>query len=125
MKQRREEEKGRVKGELHDELPEVKGFSEHNIKRTVQFAREYPSAFLTVPRIGQPVVAQLPGPQVSIPKLKETHAATQRDFKAFAESIAQARVVCHARGSPAVYKAQARNAREDGRGTLPRLRFGL
>lgn len=52
----------RLARDLHNELPEVKGFSERNIKLMLQFAREYPSAFPTAPRIGQPAVAQLPDP---------------------------------------------------------------
>lgn len=49
----------RLAQDIRNELPEVKGFSERNIKLMVQFYREYPSLFLTV-AIGQPVVAQLP-----------------------------------------------------------------
>lgn len=45
----------RLAHDLHNELPELKGFSERNIKRMVQFAREYPDLFL----IGPPAVAQL------------------------------------------------------------------
>lgn len=45
--------------DLRNELPELKGFSERNIKLMVQFAREYPDLF----RIGQPPVAQLPSPE--------------------------------------------------------------
>src|SRR5438094_763711 len=50
----------RLARELRNELPEVKGFSERNIKLMVQFAHEYPSAFAPSPAIGQPAVAQLP-----------------------------------------------------------------
>ena len=50
---------------------------------------------------------------------------TQRGVEMFEESIAQARIIRHARESRAVCKTQARNASEDGRETLPRLRFGL
>jgi predicted nuclease of restriction endonuclease-like (RecB) superfamily len=50
----------RLARELRNELPEVKGFSERNIKLMVQFAREYPDAFAPSPPIGQPAVAQLP-----------------------------------------------------------------
>lgn len=49
----------RLAGELRNELPELKGFSERNIKLMVQFAHEYPAAFPSDP-IGQPAVAQLP-----------------------------------------------------------------
>lgn len=45
----------RLARDLHNELPELKGFSERNIKLMVQFYRCYPDAFL----IGQPPVAQL------------------------------------------------------------------
>jgi predicted nuclease of restriction endonuclease-like (RecB) superfamily len=50
----------RLARELKNELPEVKGFSERNIKLMVQFAHEYPDAFAVSPAIGQPAVAQLP-----------------------------------------------------------------
>jgi hypothetical protein len=36
--------------ELHNELPELKGFSERNIKRMLAFYREYPSPDLIVPQ---------------------------------------------------------------------------
>jgi predicted nuclease of restriction endonuclease-like (RecB) superfamily len=49
----------RLSRELRNELPELKGFSERNIKLMVQFAREYPDAFVPSPSIGQPAVAQL------------------------------------------------------------------
>jgi predicted nuclease of restriction endonuclease-like (RecB) superfamily len=45
----------RLARDLHNELPELKGFSERNLKLMVQFAREYPALF----PIGQPPVAQL------------------------------------------------------------------
>jgi len=45
----------RLAGDLHNELPEVKGFSERNLKLMTQFYREYSS----LKSIGQPVVAQL------------------------------------------------------------------
>lgn len=53
----------RLARDLHNELPEHKGFSERNLKLMVQFAREYPALFA----IGQTAVAQLnqpngPGP---------------------------------------------------------------
>ncbi len=49
----------RLAKDLHNELPEEKGFSERNIKLMVQFFREYPTLFGS-PAIGQPPVAQLP-----------------------------------------------------------------
>ena len=57
----------RLARDLHNELPEIKGFSERNIKLMVQFAREYPAAFSATagtPLIGQLVVAQLPGTEI-------------------------------------------------------------
>jgi hypothetical protein len=50
----------RLARELHNELPDLKGFSERNIKLMVQFASAYPHAFPTPDVIGQPAVAQLP-----------------------------------------------------------------
>ncbi|MFI5386881.1 MAG: PDDEXK nuclease domain-containing protein [Fimbriimonadales bacterium] len=50
----------RLARELRNELPEVKGFSERNIKLMVQFAHEYRDAFAPSPAIGKPAVAQLP-----------------------------------------------------------------
>jgi len=49
----------RLAKDLHNELPEEKGFSERNIKLMVQFFREYPTLFVST-AIGQPPVAQLP-----------------------------------------------------------------
>lgn len=46
----------RLSRDLRNELPEVKGFSERNIKLMVQFYREYPSLF----PFGQRAVAQFP-----------------------------------------------------------------
>ncbi len=46
----------RLSRDLHNELPEHKGFSERNIKRMLRFYREYPGEFVKVP---QPV-AQIP-----------------------------------------------------------------
>ena len=47
---------------LKNELPDLKGFSERNIKLMVQLASEYPHAFPTPDSIGQPPVAQLAVP---------------------------------------------------------------
>lgn len=47
----------RLAADLHAEFPELKGFSERNIKRMLAFAREYPGLFPIMP----PAVAQLPG----------------------------------------------------------------
>jgi hypothetical protein len=49
----------RLATDLQNELPEVKGFSERNLKRMVQFFREYASLFT----IGPPPVAQLAEPR--------------------------------------------------------------
>ncbi|MBF0626924.1 MAG: hypothetical protein HQL91_01745 [Magnetococcales bacterium] len=48
----------RLARDLRNELPEVKGFSDRNIKLMVQFFRVYPDLF-ELSSIGQPVVAQL------------------------------------------------------------------
>jgi len=47
----------RLAADLKNELPELKGFSERNLKRMVHFANEYPLLF----SIGPPAVAQLQG----------------------------------------------------------------
>ncbi|TVS09387.1 MAG: DUF1016 domain-containing protein [Planctomycetaceae bacterium] len=49
----------RLARELRNELPEVKGFSERNIKLMVQFAQEYPAGIGDRDLIGQPAVAQM------------------------------------------------------------------
>ncbi len=46
----------RLARDIGNELPDVKGFSERNLKRMVQFFHEYPALF----EIGPPPVAQLP-----------------------------------------------------------------
>jgi len=45
----------RLSRDLHNEIPEIKGFSERNLKRMIRFFREYPELISIVP---QPV-AQL------------------------------------------------------------------
>ena len=47
----------RLSKDLRNELPEIKGFSERNLKRMIRFYREYPFLCLEVPQ----AVAQLPG----------------------------------------------------------------
>lgn len=51
----------RLARDITNALPEVKGFSERNLKRMVQFAAEYPS----LRAIGPPAVAQLGGENIS------------------------------------------------------------
>jgi predicted nuclease of restriction endonuclease-like (RecB) superfamily len=48
----------RLAQDLHNELPDLKGFSERNLKLMVQFAGEYPALF------GQPPVAELAVAQI-------------------------------------------------------------
>lgn len=48
----------RLAHDIRNDLPEVKGFSERNIKLMVQFFHEYPALFAAA-SIGQPPVAQL------------------------------------------------------------------
>jgi hypothetical protein len=50
----------RLAQDIRNELPELKGFSERNIKLMVQFFRTYPTLFANDADFGQPVVAQLP-----------------------------------------------------------------
>jgi len=61
----------RLAKDLHNELPDVKGFSERNIRLMVQFAREYPNAFPSGPQIRQPVVAKLPGTRTGQPPVAQ------------------------------------------------------
>lgn len=56
---------------LRNELPEVKGFSERNIKLMVQFVQEYPDAFGGAMPIGQPAVAQLGGTEIGQPPVAQ------------------------------------------------------
>ncbi len=55
----------RLARDLHNELPEIKGFSERNIDLMVQFAGEYPDLF----PISQPLVAKLEHPTNMLPVL--------------------------------------------------------
>lgn len=48
----------RLAQDIHNELPEQKGFSERNLKLMVQFFRTYPTLFVQAAAIGQPAVAQ-------------------------------------------------------------------
>jgi predicted nuclease of restriction endonuclease-like (RecB) superfamily len=50
----------RLARDLHNELPELKGFSERNLKLMTQFHRAYPALFVADEAIGQPPVAQSP-----------------------------------------------------------------
>ncbi len=58
----------RLARELRNELPEIKGFSERNIKSMLAFHRAYsdPSAFV------QQAVAQMPGKRISPPPTART-----------------------------------------------------
>lgn len=47
----------RLATDLKNELPEIKGFSERNLKRMIRFYREYPELGSFVPQ----AVAQMPG----------------------------------------------------------------
>jgi predicted nuclease of restriction endonuclease-like (RecB) superfamily len=57
----------RLATDLLNDLPEVKGFSERNLKRMVQFFREYPSLFSIGPRpvaqLAEPPFTDAKGPQ--------------------------------------------------------------
>ena len=46
----------RLSRDIHNDLPEIKGFSERNLKRMIRFYREYPSLVEKVPQ----AAAQLP-----------------------------------------------------------------
>ncbi len=59
----------RLSRELHNELPDLKGFSERNIKLMVQFSSEYPGAFAAGEPIGQPPVAQLAKGQLPVAQI--------------------------------------------------------
>lgn len=63
----------RLSKDLHNELPEIKGFSERNIKLMVQFYREYPVMF----SIGQLPVAQLEAKGMTVKEQDDT-ALVQR-----------------------------------------------
>ncbi len=43
----------RLSRDLHNELPEIKGFSESNLNRMVRFYREYPALIPILPRLWQ------------------------------------------------------------------------
>jgi len=61
----------RLARELHNELPELKGFSERNIKRMLAFYRAYPSA----EAVGPQLAAQLP----ATPKVPQAVALLLKD----------------------------------------------
>lgn len=66
----------RLARELHNEIPDLKGFSERNIKLMVQFASEYPDGFSAPEAIGQPAVAQStgdPSGQLPVARLPWAH----------------------------------------------------
>ena len=51
----------RLSRDIRNELPEIKGFSERNLKRMIRFCREYPALLSKVPQ----AVALLDGPEDS------------------------------------------------------------
>ncbi len=59
----------RLAAELHNELPEIKGFSERNIKRMLAFYREYPrpeeSVLLAAPETSVPSKVPQPAAQIA------------------------------------------------------------
>lgn len=55
----------RLARDIRNELPEVKGFSERNIKRMLAFAREYPTLSPIVPHAAAQLAASAKGPQVA------------------------------------------------------------
>lgn len=57
----------RLARDLHNELPEEKGFSERNIKRMLAFYRLYPQAALDAELVPQPVAQPAPPAQVPQP----------------------------------------------------------
>lgn len=59
----------RLARDLHNELPEIKGLSERNIKSMTQFFRAYPDVFA----IGQQAVAQLPSSLIAEYALRDVH----------------------------------------------------
>jgi hypothetical protein len=71
----------KLAGDLHNDLPEIKGFSARNMRRMIQFHQEYPGLFSIWP----PPVAQLPGLSsdgaiwpLPVAKLKNRPAAVQK-----------------------------------------------
>jgi predicted nuclease of restriction endonuclease-like (RecB) superfamily len=61
----------RLASELHNELPQIKGFSERNIGRMIAFYRSYPDPAVILPQ----VVAKLPDPSnlpLAVAKLKDS-----------------------------------------------------
>ncbi|MGC8540962.1 MAG: PDDEXK nuclease domain-containing protein [Phycisphaerae bacterium] len=73
----------RLAHDLLNELPEVKGFSERNLKLMTQFCREYPHLL----PIGQQAVAQLPsGEHSGNPRTKPAH---DKDFTIRQQAVAQ------------------------------------
>jgi predicted nuclease of restriction endonuclease-like (RecB) superfamily len=70
----------RLARELRNELPEIKGFSERNIKSMLAFYRAYPdpSAFVQQP------VAQMPGKRISPPSTAKTER-TEKGQQAVAQ----------------------------------------
>jgi len=70
----------RLAAELRNELPDLKGFSERNIKRMLAFYREYPSPgeFMQVPLAQLPVSEKVPQPAAQLePTAKVPQAVAQ------------------------------------------------
>jgi len=67
----------RLARDLHNELPEEKGFSERNIKRMLAFYREYPDAAL-VPQAVAPIgpTEEVPQPVTQMPEVDHLQRAS-------------------------------------------------
>jgi len=74
----------RLSVDLHNELPEVKGFSERNIGLMLQFYRTYPALFDAAMDISQPPAAKLPRSAVAPPKAPSAVARKNRVLAEYA-----------------------------------------
>jgi predicted nuclease of restriction endonuclease-like (RecB) superfamily len=63
----------RLAKDLKSELPEVKGFSERNLKRMAQFYREYPDLMTIGPRPVAQLEASLNEPEKGPPQVAQSH----------------------------------------------------
>ncbi len=59
--------------ELHNELPELKGFSARNMKRMLAFYREYPSPDVFMPQLAAQVEPGVKVPQPAAPHRPADH----------------------------------------------------